>query len=958
MVVDCWRSIGCAWLLCGFLATTSVAQTVRSGSINGTVTDESGGVLPGVAITVTGPALQVPQLTKTSDSKGEYAFTDLPPGSYRVLYELQGFARVAREDIRLTTGFTARLDVALKLATQSETVTVTGESPLIDVSNTRGGSTVTRELLEALPNNRNYQDVLFMAKGTVVTGPPQVGEIGFRALTGTFQAYGQSDVDTVIDGLDMQSNEAPDFASVQEVDVKTFGNTAEVANPGAVVQLVLKTGGNDFHGRLKEEVMGDKLQSANVDDALRAQGIQSGDALVYFQDFSGDLGGRIMPNRLWFYGAVRDQHNKRTLPGYWSAPGTDGIYGDPGSVPGETLGINRNQTIKLSYQANANHRVTGFFIANGITEPQALAGRFTPKESTLQLYQIAHQSKLEWQGTFSKNLLLDMFYGDGNYVASYMLQPESEQVPAMLNLTTQMQTGASFDSRSTISRPRHRRQLTGSLSYFPASGSTGSHEIKVGYRMWWESSGLIAPVQAYGYQLQFANSGALLNQPTQIAFKNFPVDGASNLDTYSEYVTDTWRATKRLTLNMGVRVEHSHAYVPATTKVQGPFGSGGSFAQVEGGSWNAFAPRIGSAFDLFDNGKTLLKASYGWYNNPWSDAYGQSFNQNTVTTATYRWRDLNGDRRYQPGEVNLDPNGSDFVSVAGATNAIVNPDLKWPHTHQIATSFEQQIGTSVSARALYVYKKITNDYQFVNVARPFSAFDIPVSVRDPGPDGVAGTADDGQPLTIYDYEPAFRGSRFVVNQQQTRPDDRSDHYNNIEFSLDKRSTGRWSLNTSMLLTRNHRWLVGVVQSPNDLFFPTDDTWQWSYRVAGTYRLPYDVQLSARDEIFSGLPGQRTVLFRGLPQLSTLTVPVEPYGAESGPIRSVMNVRGSKRWTIGRGSKLEFDLDVLNVTNTNVAWGDATGGTGPGINFQSGPSFGYVTRIVAPRVIRFGVALDF
>src|SRR5262249_11774842 len=152
------------------------------------------------------------------------------------------------------------------------------------------------------------------------------------------------------------------------------------------------------------------------------------------------------------------------------------------------------------------------------------------------------------------------------------------------------------------------------------------------------------------------------------------------------------------------------------------------------------------------------------------------------------------------------------------------------------------------------------------------------------------------------------------------------------------------LTTSFLATKNHQWLIGVPQSPNDLAFQLNDTWQWTYRVAGSYRLPLDIQLSARDEGFSGLPGQRSVLFSGVPQSGTLTLPVEPFGAERGPTRNIVTARAAKRWRFGRRAAVEFDVDGLNLTNTNVAWGSSTGGQGAGINFQSGPSYGYVVRI--------------
>jgi Carboxypeptidase regulatory-like domain len=127
------------------------AQTVRTGSITGTITDQNKSGLPGVTVTVTSPALQVSQIVQTSDARGQYEVKDLPPGIYQVVFELTGFAKVVRPGIQLTTGFVARIDMDLNIAGLQETLTVTGQSPLVDVQTTRGGGTVSQELLAAIP---------------------------------------------------------------------------------------------------------------------------------------------------------------------------------------------------------------------------------------------------------------------------------------------------------------------------------------------------------------------------------------------------------------------------------------------------------------------------------------------------------------------------------------------------------------------------------------------------------------------------------------------------------------------------------------------------------------------------------------------------------------------------------------------------------------------------------------
>src|SRR5207302_624007 len=136
-------------------------------------------------------------------------------------------------------------------------------------------------------------------------------------------------------------------------------------------------------------------------------------------------------------------------------------------------------------------------------------------------------------------------------------------------------------------------------------------------------------------------------------------------------------------------------------------------------------------------------------------------NQNTLVTTRYRWLDPDRNGDYTPGEVNLDVNGPDFISVTGASNNLLNRDLKQPITHEISSSLERELSAGFSAKALYVYKRQNQLYNAINVLRPSSAYNIPITRRDPGPDGVLGNADDGGRVTFYDYDAAFRGAAFT-----------------------------------------------------------------------------------------------------------------------------------------------------------------------------------------------------
>ena len=256
-------------------------------------------------------------------------------------------------------------------------------------------------------------------------------------------------------------------------------------------------------------------------------------------------------------------------------------------------------------------------------------------------------------------------------------------------------------------------------------------------------------------------------------------------------------------------------------------------------------------------------------------------------------------------------------------------------------------------RVVYVYKRMADDLTTVNVLRPYSAYTTALTVPTPGPDGSVGP--NSPPMTVYDYDPAYSGSAFVGNEIVNRPGSGDDRYQTIEVTLNRRPAGKWGVITSFSATKNHRWLtnaqtnasLAVPQSPNDNYFPLDETWSVIYKVTGNYRMPYGMQLGAVFDIQRGAPGQRTALI-SVPRSGFITIRLEPYGAERGPVRSEANLRLSKVVKVRRG-QLQFELDGLNAFNSNSVWTTS---------YASGPTFGNATLIQSPRVVRFGVIYGF
>jgi hypothetical protein len=296
----------------GILASpVSVAAQATQGSIIGVVTDTSGAVLPGVTVIATGPALQVPQLEAVTNERGEYRISPLPPGAYSLTFELPGFQTVKRENLRLTLGFTATVDQAMGLGTVQETVTVSGQSPLVDVTNPATSVDMSAESLEILPTNRDGLKA-FMG---VMPGVRTNLDVGASSLSDTvvFRSYGQSGQSwQMLEGIMFSTPNAGgangshiDFNALDSTRVQTVGSSAEMPRRGIMLDAVMKSGGNQFHGEAVVYGSSGALESTNLTPELQQVGVIAAPELHKLWDVSASLGGRIIPNQLWFFAAVR-----------------------------------------------------------------------------------------------------------------------------------------------------------------------------------------------------------------------------------------------------------------------------------------------------------------------------------------------------------------------------------------------------------------------------------------------------------------------------------------------------------------------------------------------------------------------------------------------------------------------------------------------------------------------------
>lgn len=963
-----------AALVGGFVLTTAaVMPTPASGqgaaalsTIHGVVSDDTGGALPGVAVSLSSPALQTKERVLVTEADGTYRFADLPAGTYRLSFQLTGFRPFIRDELRLTIGFTARVDVTMAVGAVEESVTVSGQSPVIDLSSTSTVANFTEEVLDGVPRSRDIWAVLDMAPGVIRAGAPDVG--GSRIATdpaiSTYGVTAQPKIEiegiNVTTGPQAGSSVYFNYFGFEEIQFKTSGTDAEVGVPGIQMIAVLRSGGNDFHGRYEGSYQGPKLQGSNLTPALRAQGLSNTEPLKYHYDAAGDLGGRIIRDQLWFYGGFSRQHRISNPLGFVQDPGPDGVYLS-GDEPLADFDASITQfNVKMSWQLSKNNRLIGVYQKGTKLQSDHGAGRFRPAESTRDYYDPTWVKKGELQSTLNAQTLVNIVGGFGGYYADYsaMRNPlYRENQPSRLDRETGLRTGG---HEASDQRPRGKWQVDGGISFFPDKSVGGRHELKTGVTIYWNDYATGFLNHPHGnYVLIHDRVGGVANTPVEIEINNSPLTPKNGQTTYAWYLKDTWRIGDRLTANLGVRYERMVSFLPAQSKEASPqfptLFPAGSFAERHILTWNRVLPRVGLAWNL--NPKTVLKTTFGEYNYLLGDDFAEMYNVNARATTRYRWRDLDRNGNYTPGEVDLNVNGPDFLAISGGRNSIVNPDLKQPMTTEVTVSLERELRPNLGFRTAYIYRHLQDFFSTggQNVLRPREVYNIPLSRRDPGPDGVLGNSDDGGRVTIYDYDAAYRGADFVGEQVVNSPE--VDTYHTIELALTKRATGRWMASASFFAVKNHQWLTRVFDSPNADYFPVDDTWGWAGNATASYRLPWDIQFAGFLQTKQGVKGQRTNIFRAadpdggtpLRQLSTVTLRLEPFGAQRGSAITLVNLRAAKDFSLPRGRRVGFDIDLYNLLNTSAP---------TTMTFASGPTFGYVTGVMAARIVRFGARFSF
>jgi hypothetical protein len=953
--------VALATLLIASRGSTLWAQNITAGAIIGQVKDESGAVLPGVTVTATSPALQVPSVTAVTDAQGEYRLTPLPLGAYQVEYSLSGFTTIKNDDVRLTAGFVAKLDVTLKVGTIAETVTVTGAGPVVDVTATKTTTVLTSEHLAVVPTSGfAFVSLISQAPGAK-TNSIDVGGSAIEPGGGgafSFRTFGQvAESWQRIEGILMESGKVSqggdniDNNSLEEVSVETVGANADIRTPGVAINAIVKSGSNTLRSAAYFTASGKRLESNNLTPELARIGLTSHHTLSRY-NAGIDIGGPIRHNKLWFYAAYAYRDIEFQLLN---------VFMPDGSV---AANFRRQHfaTGKISFQPDPNDRLTFFAQPNTYSGYTGVLTRFLPWESrTMQTCLgekclFGNPKKVEYQRTIGNSVAMALQYGHW-YWNSYK---ECEDLkPATTDIGTQFNTGCDF-SRHGDQQHEWNHHTLGNVSWYKPNLLFGSHEFKSGFDLVYNTiadNRIRRPDAIKSYQLVF-NNGV----PFQIYTQNSPLRTENPTHYFGVYGQDRWTVGRRLTLSVGLRYAHDNGFVPDQCREAGDFAPEACFPGTQFKIWNVFTPRVQAAYDLVGDSKTVVKGGWGRFaHNRRADPEIISANQLVATSTVWRWHDGNGNKLYEPGEVNLDPTGPDFVTInalgstaSGTSFAVANPDEKEPKQDQFSASIERQLVANLAVRVTGLYVHSFNNYQTQNNFIPYGAYTVPVTRPDPGPDGRLNTADDpGVNFTYYEFPASLQGAQFVQGML-INPPGMDAYYKSYEIAMTKRLSHRWLMLASYSSTRRDVPIQAdsgapPAANPNALINTADRTREWVGRISGAYYFPASVVFSVNYQNLSGSPYARSVLFTGGATIPSIALNVEPIGTQRNPTINLLDVRVEKRFRLPNKQTVSVRANVFNAANISTV---------TGVTARSGANYKVPTAFVNGRIMEIGANFSF
>ena len=934
-------------------------------SITGVVRDTSGAVLPGVTVEAASPALIEKVRVAVTDNAGLYRIEDLRPGSYSVTFALPGFSTVRREGVELSGSFAATVNAELRVGALEETITVTGESPVVDVVNAKQQSTVGNEVIAAIPTARLYHSLATLVPGITLSGSQDVGGLA-GPVTVTFAMRGGpgNEGRLTVDGLSLGASlngtgvsyTVADVGNAQEVVFTTAGGLGETEVAGPAMNLVPRQGGNRFSGTFFANGANDAMQSDNYTDELRAAGLRVPNLMQKIWDLNAAVGGPIVRDRLWFFSAARYQGNRKLVAGMLNNlnagdPDAWTYVPDPENQATDD-GTWKNGSIRLTLQAAERHKFNIYWDEQALCTSCTGGGNATTApEARGNNHASPRVQQVTWTSPATTRLLLEAGFGT-NLILGYGTRPNLANSSALVPVTEICAAGCADNGGiAGLSYRGNNWYVADSGVYnWRASATyvTGRHNAKVGYFAQFIENHFPNSIMNDTWTRYTFNNGV----PISLSMTAGPARWDTHVRTAALYAQDQW-TLNRLTLSGALRYDHVSSHFPQQQLGPNPFiPDPVLFEAADGVSYHDITPRMGATYDVFGNGKTAVKLNLGKY---LAAADGSSITGSQVnplarlsTTASRTWTDANGNFTPDCDLRNLEAqdlraSGGDFCARANnlnfgrpVFNNTFDPEILdgWgerAYDWNFGVQVQQELLPRVSVNVGYFRRWFGNFLVTDNLAvgpDDFGAFSV-TAPQDPRlPDG------GGQVISgLYNIDPQMQGQVDNFLTHSDRYGTQTRHWNGVEVNFTARVrdglTFQGGTSTGRTTTNNCEIREALPEiAPLDPYCDVEPPFTTQFKGLASYIIPVvDVQLSGT---FQSIPGNQLAANYNVPSAviqPSLGRPLAgnaPFAnvnlVEPGEVRgdriNQLDFRASKILRFG-GWRTQLSVDLYNAFNSSA-----------------------------------------
>lgn len=973
------RRNGCLlWVTCLLLGSPALVHGQGGGSIAGVVRDSSDAVLPGVTVEAVSPVLIEKVRSAITDGNGQYTVVNLPPGTYDVSFGLPGFSTVTRQGVEVTIGFTAAINITMSVGGLEETVTVTGETPVVDLQSAAQRTALSAREFKELPSSGSWIQMAALVPAVTASNRDVGGVLGDQ--TGAqVSAHGQRPGDGVsmIDGLRIGNmyidsnltNMSLSPLLFDQVDVSFAGQSGESGTNGVLMNAIPKSGGNSFSGSFLANGSGPSLQGDNVTDRLQARGLQGASTtLKKLFDVNGAVGGPLVRDRLWFYYTSRYFTNEYYLAGAFYPADPSAVVRVEDTSRQQYAGTwTVDNNVRLTWAPTSKQKVSGWYAYQRKDDPYWLAQVFFSSPEATQITRWHTQlSTINWTYTATNRLLFEAGVAPGESPDTINQRPDLIGGVGIRELGSATVEPVFFGYRSSLFVDRDDRlpsqSFRAAMTYV-----TGSHNVKVGMSM-----------QRGHFERNDTNHAAgdlfywtIGHQPLFVTIRS-PLAGWTSRLNYNLglFAQDAW-TVNRFTVNAGIRLDLQNESADEFTATPHRWlpNRNTFYPEVRNvPNWKDVNPRISVAYDLFGNGRTALKASASRGVEQDSIGYASANNPATTVVTEVRrlWIDGNGNFEPDCDLTSSAPNGEcggwqnlNFGNAVPATT--YNPDILngWgvrPNNWEFSAGVQHELMPRLSVNLAY-FRRIEGNFHVTdNVLVDPSDYnqyfvDVPVDNRLPDSGGTI----DG----LYDLNPAKLGQNRNIVTLASDYGQRIQHWNGFDLSLNARLAnglvvqGGVSAGTTL---NDSCDVVTKIDNPSQLYCRVKTPMLAQYKGFAAYALPwYDIRISGTLQSLPGPEVQANRNYTGTPgglgrpfSTGSATINLMPPGTTYGDRLNQIDLRFTKIVRFARNS-VDLSVDLYNAFNSDAILSQQN---------TYGVAWQNATSVIQPRFVKFNVRWDF